>query len=92
MINSRGDEKSVLLYGNGMRTIIRSGDGKSILRSTLFDIKTDANKNVIINGSGSGHGVGMCQWGAIGQSKENIDYKKILNHYFPGTVIKNIYD
>jgi len=92
LINSRGDEKSVLLYGNGMRTIIRSGDGKSILRSTLFDIKTDANKNVIINGSGSGHGVGMCQWGAIGQSKENIDYKKILNHYFPGTVIKNIYD
>lgn len=92
LISGIGDEKIVLLYGNGMRTIIKSGDGKSILRSTLFDIKTDANKNVIINGSGSGHGVGMCQWGAIGQSKENIDYKKILNHYFPGTVIKKIYD
>ena len=92
LLSSKGDKKSVLLYGNGIRTIIRSSDGKSILRSTLFDIKTDANKNVFINGSGSGHGVGMCQWGAIGQSKKDIDYKKILNHYFPGTAIKNIYD
>ncbi|HMN25069.1 MAG: SpoIID/LytB domain-containing protein [Ignavibacteriaceae bacterium] len=92
LISSIGDEKIVLLYGNGMRTIIRSSDGKSILRSTLFEIKTDINKNVIINGNGNGHGVGMCQWGAIGQSKKNIDYRKILNHYFPGTVIKNFYD
>ncbi|MEO8230839.1 MAG: SpoIID/LytB domain-containing protein [Ignavibacteriota bacterium] len=92
LLSITGDKKNVLLYGNGIRTIIRSSDGKSILRSTLFDIMTDASKNVNINGSGSGHGVGMCQWGAIRQSIKNIDYKKILNHYFPGTVIKNIYD
>ncbi len=92
LINSKGIEKSILLNGNGIRAIIKNGDGKSILWSTLFDIKTDSNGNVSIKGNGSGHGVGMCQWGAIGQSKKNIDYKKILNHYYPGTVIKNIYD
>ena len=92
LISSNGYEKSVSLFGNSSRTVIRNSDGKSILKSTVFEIKTDANNNVIINGSGSGHGVGMCQWGAIGQSKQDIDYKKILNHYFPGTVIKNIYD
>ena len=67
-------------------------DGKSILKSTLFNINLDDNKNIVITGKGNGHGVGLCQWGAIGQSKKGIGYKEILNHYFPGTTIKNLYD
>lgn len=90
--NNHGDEKSFSLFGNSMRAIIRNGDGKSILKSTLFDLQIDEYKNIIITGKGSGHGVGLCQWGAIGQSRKNIDYKKILNHYFPGTEIKKVYD
>jgi stage II sporulation protein D len=85
-------QKTIFLVGNQIRYIIKSSDGKSILKSTLFDINIDIENNIIISGKGSGHGVGFCQWGAIGQSKENIDYKKILNHYFPGIEIKNIYD
>ncbi len=92
LLKSDGEEKSVILTGNGMRSIIRSSDGKSILKSTLFNISVDSYKNVIIEGKGSGHGVGLCQWGAIGQSRIGINYKNILNHYFPGTKIKSIYD
>ena len=92
LTKSNGEEKSVVLIGNGMRSIIRSGDGKAILKSTLFDIGIDSNKNIAIDGKGSGHGVGLCQWGAIGQSRIGIDYKNILNHYFPATKIKNLYD
>ena len=92
LVNNNGDEKAVSLIGNGMRSIIKNSDGKSILKSTMFDIELDNEKNIIINGKGSGHGVGMCQWGAIAQSKIGINYKVILNHYFPGTKIKNIYD
>ena len=87
-----GEKKSVALIGNGMRSIIKSSDGKAILKSTLFDINIDSDKNITIDGKGSGHGVGLCQWGAIGQSKIGTDYKKILNHYFPGTKIKSFYD
>ena len=58
----------------------------------MFNIKIDNENNVVINGKGNGHGVGLCQWGAIGQSKKGIDYKNILNHYFPGTTVKSIYD
>ncbi len=85
-------DKKISLYGNKIRGIIKTADGKSILRSTLFDVSIDKNKNVIISGKGYGHGVGFCQWGAIGQSKQGINYKTILNHYFPGIQIEKIYD
>lgn len=92
LIDSNQKEKIISLYGNNIRGIIKTADGRSILRSTFFDISIDQNKTVIISGKGYGHGVGFCQWGAIGQSRQGIDYKKILNHYFPGIQISKYYD
>ncbi len=37
------------------------------------------NDNIVIEGKGFGHGVGLCQWGAIGQSRQGINFKQILN-------------
>lgn len=42
------------------------------------------------SGSGWGHGVGMCQWGAKGMALEGFNYKQILQHYYPGTTISVI--
>ncbi len=94
IIVNNGEEiqKTIFLLGNQIRSIIRSGDDKSILKSTLFNINLDNANNIVIKGKGNGHGVGLCQWGAIGQSKKGKDFKEILNHYFPGTNIKSIYD
>lgn len=36
-------------------------------------------------GGGFGHGVGMCQYGAIGQAKAGRDHPAILTHYYPGS-------
>lgn len=83
--NSAGAVKSVKIYGNNIRSIIRSSDDKSILKSNFFDISKGTNDEFIFKGKGSGHGVGMCQWGAIGLSKNGTAFDKILNHYFPGT-------
>lgn len=44
---------------------------------------------VILDGKGSGHGVGMCQWGAEGMARQGFNYKQILYHYYPGTVLKH---
>lgn len=85
-------EESISLFGNNIRNVLRTSDGKSILRSTMFSIDISEDKSVIIAGKGYGHGVGLCQWGAIGQSKKGIDYQQILNHYFPGTKIIQNYD
>lgn len=92
LLDKDDNEKEVSLFGNSMRSIIRTSDNKSILKSNYFEIRFDESKNVIIEGKGSGHGVGMCQWGAIGQCKKGIKYLEILNHYYPGTIVQKVYD
>ena len=41
----------------------------------------------VLAGGGWGHGVGMSQWGALGQAKAGRDYRAILAHYYRGTEI-----
>jgi stage II sporulation protein D len=42
---------------------------------------------LILRGGGNGHGVGMCQWGAIGRARAGQDFRTILRTYFPGTSV-----
>ncbi|MFN7931942.1 MAG: SpoIID/LytB domain-containing protein [Bryobacteraceae bacterium] len=44
-------------------------------------------ETVVLHGKGQGHGVGMCQRGAMGMAAAGEDYKRILAHYFPGARI-----
>ncbi len=60
------------------------------VKSTFFGVarKGDA---IVLTGRGFGHGVGMCQWGAKHQADERGNsYKRILDHYFPGTALKRV--
>lgn len=86
---STKEEKEVVLYGNSIRFILRSKSFQGILRSVKFDLAVEKKDGMVIsvaiNGFGSGHGVGLCQWGAIGQSRKGKSYKEILQHYYPGT-------
>ena len=40
-----------------------------------------------LHGMGYGHGVGMCQWGAIGRARAGQDFRTILRTYYPGTTV-----
>lgn len=51
------------------------------LKSSNFEIITDS-KNIIFNVKGSGHGVGMSQFGANAMANENSTYKDILSWYY----------
>ncbi len=42
-------------------------------------------------GRGWGHGVGMCQMGAIGMAEAGYDHAAIIKHYYPGSTIKRVY-
>lgn len=86
-----GEAKSVIIKGNEIRSILKNADGKSILWSTMFDVSLKSN-SVILQGKGFGHGVGLCQWGAIALSQTGSSYQEILNHYYPGTEIEKIDD
>lgn len=54
------------------------------LSSTLFSVGFNSD-GVVFTSSGSGHGVGMSQYGANGMAKEGSNYKDILTHYYTGT-------
>ena len=43
-------------------------------------------------GAGAGHGVGLCQSGAITMALNGSNYDEILKHYYRGTMIKKIYE
>ncbi len=60
------------------------------IRSNYFSIYIE-NNNVVVSTRGFGHGVGMSQYGAEGMAINGYLYKEILEHYYQGTTIKNLY-
>ena len=59
------------------------------LASNIFTMK-DKGEEVVITTWGSGHGVGMCQYGAEYYAKKGWDYRKILAHYYPKTTLGEV--
>jgi SpoIID/LytB domain protein len=42
-------------------------------------------------GGGFGHGVGMCQVGAIGMANRKRPFREILSHYYRHSTLRKIY-
>jgi len=65
------------------------------LKSALFVIDTITDKGrlqaVRFDGAGFGHGVGLCQTGAIGMAQRHFDAEAILRHYYPNTHVETIW-
>jgi stage II sporulation protein D len=57
--------------------------GLTTIKSTVFTVSIE-DGNVIFNGKGFGHGVGLCQYGANGlaAAPNNFTYDRILKHYY----------
>ena len=85
---------SYTLRGNDIRFVLRSVTNNATLNSTYFTFteqKTAGEvSNLSINGRGYGHGIGMCQWGAIGRARAGQNFRTILETYYPGTTIGRI--
>lgn len=61
-----------------------------ILRSSSFKIIKADRKTIAIKGRGYGHGVGMCQMGAIGRARTGQSYIEILSSYYQETDIAKV--
>ncbi len=57
--------------------------GKPFLPSSAFKIYQKGD-GFVLKGMGWGHGVGMCQMGAIGMALKGYNYVDIVQHYYPG--------
>lgn len=64
-------------------------DPGGLLKSTCVYLKTKGDQ-MTIEGRGYGHGVGMCQFGALEMAARGKDYKQILSHYYPGTRLRRV--
>jgi stage II sporulation protein D len=79
------------LLGNDIRFVLRAPNGEP-LESTSFNVAVKRSgagslSELSVSGSGYGHGVGMCQWGAIARARGGQDFHSILSAYFPGTSV-----
>lgn len=59
------------------------------LKSTFFSVFTDGNY-IILKGRGYGHGVGLCQEGAMAMAAKGFNYSQILKFYYSHIVIADI--
>jgi len=67
------------------------------LYSSAFVINANSNlrscaEKITLTGAGWGHGVGLCQIGALGMAIIGNSSEEILKHYFSSTKIKKMYD
>ncbi len=64
--------------------------GPNNLRSTSFNI-TSSGSSFVFEGSGWGHGVGLCQYGTQSMAKSGFKWYDILRHYYPEIDLVKIY-
>ena len=85
------DRGAYAVRANDIRYVLRTS-GAEILNSTYFSVNTETGRDgslvrVVLRGNGYGHGVGMCQWGAIGRARAGQTARSILAAYYPGTTV-----
>lgn len=84
----------VTVAGPDIRQVLRPSPD-ALLRSTRFSLTEQYEGGrlvgLVADGGGAGHGVGFCQWGAVGRARAGQSYPEILQAYFPGTEIQRLY-
>lgn len=80
--------------GNAIRRLFADAGG-GWLRSTLFLYRPEREGGRLVGarltGGGWGHGVGMCQVGAMERARAGHGYREILAAYYPGTRVAAVY-
>jgi stage II sporulation protein D len=72
------------------KALFRNFFGRFLFPSNTFAISR-TRRGLVVDGEGMGHGVGLCQMGALVMAKRGWSYKKILSHYFPHHLLKKMY-
>lgn len=85
------DAGTYRVFGDRVRWLLRRPGSGRILRSAWFDLKVRYSggrvAGVEAEGRGYGHGIGMCQHGALEMAREGRKYDEILGHYYRGAAL-----
>lgn len=86
-----GSGRAVECKGDKVRYVLRrNGLGGGILRSANFTIDKNGPDTFVLAGKGYGHGVGLCQMGAIGRAQAGQSFRTILSAYFRNTEVRKV--
>ena len=74
------------------KTLLRRYFGRVIVPSNNFSlILNKKGSHIRLKGEGLGHGVGLCQLGALDLAQKGWNFKKILAYYFPKHKMTQLY-
>lgn len=82
-VQTADSEEPMNISGVSFRQIVNAVFGSYALKSMRFTLEYRANE-VIFDGKGMGHGIGLCQWGAKGLARSGWNYAEILKFYYSG--------
>jgi stage II sporulation protein D len=81
-LNFKQEERKINLEASNIKVPLKLVRQDLQLKSTFFSIKPLNNDSVLFIGRGYGHGLGMCQEGAMRMSKQGYSYEQILHFYY----------
>jgi stage II sporulation protein D len=82
------------VYGPDLRRVFLTPEQRPLGSTAIevtYDRRSEGGSSARISGAGWGHGVGMCQWGAIGRARAGQTAREIISTYYPGTRIERSY-
>jgi stage II sporulation protein D len=84
LLTIQSNRGPVTVKGDKTRWALRpQGSEDKILPSSWFTVKAAGGK-ITAQGKGFGHGVGLCQMGALGRAKANQNFVQIIRAYYDG--------
>jgi stage II sporulation protein D len=91
-ISPSGRVTKIKIFHGGKESVLSGNDFRlktdpTQVKSTLFTM-TNEGDEIHLEGKGSGHGVGMSQWGAYIMAREGLSYGDILRHYYYGVELR----
>ena len=78
--------RTVAVRGERLRSVVNASLGPRTMKSTRFTVLREGRK-VLFKGRGFGHGVGLCQTGAMVRARAGHSPRDIITHYYPGTAV-----